>query len=218
VAAAHAATAGGQLTAGPDAVSMVTGTPVPGQAATGRPDAAAGYTPGDLQQAYGLTPLNQGARQTVAIVTPYNEKAAAADLTGYRSAYGIPPCTSTDGCFSQVDQGSSAPPSPPAGSAAPLATATAMDMVSATCPNCHIMLAQADGSSIGDLAATLDVAVHRGPGLRRALRPGQPRRRHVTDQRRWPARGGQDGKRLQHVRGRCRRLHQAGHQGPDLRL
>ncbi len=66
-------------------------------------DPPAGYGPGDLQAAYGL-PANGGAGQTVAIVDAYDNPNAEADLTVYRAQYGLPACTTANGCFKKVNQ------------------------------------------------------------------------------------------------------------------
>ena len=129
------------------------------------PDTPAGYGPADLRSAYGLAALASGARQTVAVITPYDEATAAADLTAYRSTYGLPPCTSTDGCFSQVNQTATPPQPPPAGTSWPVTTDTALDMISAVCPNCHLLLVQANTPAITDLGAAVNVAAAQGANV-----------------------------------------------------
>src|SRR5882757_4979421 len=62
-----------------------------------------GYGPADLQSAYNL-PVDGGAGQTVAIVDAYDDPTAEADLAVYRQHYGLPACTTDNGCFSKVDQ------------------------------------------------------------------------------------------------------------------
>src|SRR5207245_10819521 len=59
---------------------------------------ATGYGPSDLASAYDLdTTLDPGA--TIAITGPYGYANAESDLAAYRSQYGLPPCTSVNGCF-----------------------------------------------------------------------------------------------------------------------
>src|SRR5438552_945841 len=65
--------------------------------------AHAGYTPCDLRSAYALT-SSGGVGQTVAIVDAYDDPNAAADLAVYRAAYGLPACTTANGCFRKIDQ------------------------------------------------------------------------------------------------------------------
>ena len=45
-----------------------------------------------------------GAGQTVAIVDAYDDPNAEADLAVYRAQYGLPACTTANGCFKKVNQ------------------------------------------------------------------------------------------------------------------
>ena len=65
---------------------------------------AAGYGPSDIQGAYKLPSARAGAGQTIAIVDAYDDQTAEADLAIYRSTYGLPPCTTANGCFKKVNQ------------------------------------------------------------------------------------------------------------------
>ena len=62
-----------------------------------------GYGPADLRSAYKLT-SNGSSSQTVAIVDAYNDPNAEADLGVYRAQYGLPACTTANGCFRKVNQ------------------------------------------------------------------------------------------------------------------
>ena len=117
---------------------------------------AAGSTPGplgpaDLQQAYDLQSGTQGA-QTVAVVAAYHYPTAGSDLSAYRSHYGIAACTTASGCFKQVAWNGAAPPSsmPSAVGVTDVGTAASLDMISAVCPNCHILLVEANADSVVD--------------------------------------------------------------------
>ena len=71
--------------------------------AAGRAAAAStpsGLGPAQIQSAYKLTGLTSGGR-TVAIVDAYDDPNAEADLATYRSQYGLPACTTANGCFKQ---------------------------------------------------------------------------------------------------------------------
>ena len=61
--------------------------------------APAGYGPSDLQSAYNLPSATAGSGQTVAIVDAYDDPNAEADLQVYRAQYGLPACTTANGCF-----------------------------------------------------------------------------------------------------------------------
>jgi hypothetical protein len=121
-----------------------------------------GYGPLDLRYAYGLSfaSVTGGVGQTVAVVTAYDDATAATDMATYRSEYSIPPCGS--GCFTKVNEtgGTSYPAAGPAGWS--LATAESLDMISAVCPNCHILLVEASSTAITDLGTAENEAVTLG--------------------------------------------------------
>jgi hypothetical protein len=116
--------------------------------------APSGYSPANLQDAYSLSSASAtgGVGQTVAVVTAYNDStadsSAETDLGTYRSEFGLPACTTANGCFSEVDAdgGSDYPASGPAGWS--LSDAEELDMISAVCPNCHLLLVEADQPQI----------------------------------------------------------------------
>jgi subtilase family serine protease len=123
--------------------------------------AHAGYTPCDLQSAYSLPSAIGGSGRTVAIVDAYDDPKAETDLTVYRGAYGLPACTSANGCFRKVDQnGGTAYPSADTGWSEEISLD--LDMVSAVCPNCHILLVEANSNSLSDLLTAEDRAASMG--------------------------------------------------------
>jgi subtilase family serine protease/N-acetylneuraminic acid mutarotase len=121
-----------------------------------------GYGPSDLQSAYNLPSSTAGSGETVAIVDAGGDPTAEADLATYRSQYGLPACTTTSGCFEQVNQEGQQGNYPPVDSGWPTEESLDLDMVSAVCPNCHILLVEADSSSNTDLFAAEDEAVTLG--------------------------------------------------------
>lgn len=119
-----------------------------------------GYGPGDLRSAYAL-PTGRGKGQTVAVVDAFDDPRAEADLRHYRATFGLPPCTTANGCFTKIDQrGGTAYPVPDAGWA--LEISLDLDMVSAACPNCHILLVEADDNQFQNLAYAVDQAAAQG--------------------------------------------------------
>lgn len=122
--------------------------------------APVGYGPADLQSAYNL-PDDGGEGQTIAIVDAYDDPQAEADLALYRQQYGLPACTTANGCFTKVDQqgGSDYPPADD-GWAAEISLD--LDMVSAVAPKAHILLVEADDASTANLTAAEDEAVALG--------------------------------------------------------
>jgi subtilase family serine protease len=118
-----------------------------------------GYTPQNLAGAYkwadptGSTWNPNG--QTVAIVDAYDNPNAASDLAVYRSQFGLPPCST--GCFAKVNQrGGTAPPAGDTGWGQEIDLD--IEMVSAVCPNCKILLVEADSNSFADLGAAVNQA------------------------------------------------------------
>ena len=102
-----------------------------------------------------------GSGRTVAIVDAYDDPTAESDLAAYRSAYGLPTCTTANGCFRKVDEhGRSRIPAADSGWASEISLD--LDMVSATCPNCRILLVEAASASFTDLGTGVNTAVALG--------------------------------------------------------
>ncbi|KUN21073.1 peptidase S8 [Streptomyces antibioticus] len=123
-----------------------------------------GYGPSDLQDAYGLTDAaaSNGSGQTIAIVDAYDDPNAAADLATYRSYYGLPACTTANGCFKKVSQTGSTTSFPSADSGWAGEISLDLDMVSAIAPNAHILLVEAKSSSMANLGTAVNEAVKLG--------------------------------------------------------
>lgn len=120
-----------------------------------------GYNPADLQSAYKLPSSTAGSGQTVAIVDAYDDPNAESDLGVYRSQFGLPACTTANGCFRKVNQsGGNTYPRGNKGWAEEISLD--LDMVSAICPNCHILLVEATSNSFSNLAAAVDEAAKLG--------------------------------------------------------
>lgn len=118
----------------------------------------------DLQSAYKLPSARLGARQTIAIVVAFDNPNAEADLAVYRAANDLPPCTTDNGCFRKVNQrGESTPPATSADWG--VETSLDLDMVSASCPNCGLLLVEADDNTIANLALSVDTAVALGASV-----------------------------------------------------
>ncbi|HTV72295.1 MAG TPA: S8 family serine peptidase [Candidatus Acidoferrales bacterium] len=119
-----------------------------------------GYHPADLQKAYNLD-ANHGKGNLVAIVDAFGDPNLAADLSYYRKAFGLPTCTTANHCFRIVDEnGGTSYPSPNPGWA--VEQSLDVDMVSANCPRCDILMVQAASNGFGDLAAAVDEAASLG--------------------------------------------------------
>jgi hypothetical protein len=104
----------------------------------------AGFGAADLQAAYKV-PSNLGVAPTIAIVVAYGYPELEADLAVYRTQYGLPACTTANSCLKIVNQtGATAPlpaPPPPTDDWT-LETALDIDMASAACPKCKLLVVQ----------------------------------------------------------------------------
>ncbi|MFC5908798.1 S53 family peptidase [Streptacidiphilus monticola] len=119
-----------------------------------------GFGPSDLLSAYNL-PANGGAGQTIAIVDAYDDPNAEADMNVYRSQYGLPACTTANGCFKKVNQtGGTKYPRANTGWAGEISLD--LDMVSAIAPNAHIILVEATSATMTNLGASVNTAVSLG--------------------------------------------------------
>jgi hypothetical protein len=128
--------------------------------------APAGYGPADLWGAYKLsTPPalpSGGGTQTIAIVDAFHDPNAESDLAHYRTTFGLGACTTASGCFRQVNQnGLTAPyPRPDPGWAEEISLD--LDMASAICPKCKILLVEATTNYMTDLGAAVNTAARLG--------------------------------------------------------
>ncbi len=118
-------------------------------------------TPNQLQDAYNLTGLSSGGR-TVAIVDAYGYPSLEQDLATYRSQFNLPACTTANGCLTITDQNGGTS-YPRADTGWDQEQALDVDAVSAACPDCHILVVQADSSSFADLGqAVVTASQHQG--------------------------------------------------------
>ena len=110
-----------------------------------------GLGPSQIQSAYKLSGLN-GSGRTVALVDAYNDPKAASDLATFRKAYGLPACTTANGCFKQVNQNGATSPLPSSDYGWAEEESLDVDAVSSACPTCHILLVEASSASTSALA------------------------------------------------------------------
>jgi subtilase family serine protease len=121
----------------------------------------AGYGPADLRSAYAL-PSSGGSGQTVAIVDAFGDTTAEADMNTYRSNYGLPACTTANGCFKKVNQSGVQGSYPSNDTGWALETQLDLQMVSAICPGCKILLVEATSNTNANLYAAEDTAARLG--------------------------------------------------------
>lgn len=126
-----------------------------------------GYCPIDLQTAYAIPSLTRGKGKAVAIVDAYGYHHAAGDLAIYRKKMGLKPCTTGTKCLRIVNQdghSSPLPQEPPGSQQGWLGEQSLdLDMVSAMCPNCKIVLVQTKDNYTNNLYAGVKTAGTLGP-------------------------------------------------------
>ena len=88
----------------------------------------------------------------------YDDPNIESDLGVYSAQFGLPSCTTANGCFKKVNQtGGSTYPRKDAGWS--LEIALDVEIVHAICPNCKILLVEAKSNSFVDLIAAEDYAI-----------------------------------------------------------
>lgn len=126
----------------------------------GVPNAAGtpgGYGPLQFRTAYNLPSGTGGSGQTIGIVDAFNDPNIERDLGVYSSQYGLPACTTANGCFKKVNQtGGTTYPTTNAGWA--LEISLDVEIAHALCPKCKILLVEATTNSLADLLKAEDYA------------------------------------------------------------
>jgi len=119
-----------------------------------------GYGPTDVQSAYKL-PAAGGSGQTIALVDAYDNPHAESDLATYRSDFGLPPCTTANGCFRKVDQsGGTSYPAGDEGWGGEIDLD--LEAASAACTRCSILLVEANSAYTNDLLTAINEAITLG--------------------------------------------------------
>lgn len=147
------------------------GAPGRGGHTTSPPPVSYGAT--ELQTAYGLSAAAaaNGAGKTVAIVDAYNDPNAYTDLAEYRKVENlgeIGQCTSsevtgkeivsTKPCFAKVNQAGATSSYPSGNTSWGQEISLDVDMVSAICPKCNILLVEANSNTYENLGAAVNTA------------------------------------------------------------
>jgi hypothetical protein len=143
-------------TKGARAFAVIPATTPAGAALTGP---AGGLSPAGLSSAYKYNPAATVSGQTVAIVDAYNDPTIESDLQVFDTQYGLPACTTANGCFTKVNQVGAASPLP--GTDVGWAGEIALDVetVHAVCQNCKILLVEANDNFNANLEAAVNEAV-----------------------------------------------------------
>ncbi len=132
-------------------------------ATTNKTPISGGLTPALLHAAYSLpTATFPSAQQTVAIVDAFNDPTAEADLAVYDKEFGLPACTTSNGCFRKLNEEGATSPLPATNGGWSTEITLDVQMAHAICQSCHVMLVEANSTSFADLGAAVDAAVKAG--------------------------------------------------------
>ncbi len=117
-----------------------------------------GLSPAAIASAYSFsTSQTVGAGKTIAIVDAYDDPNVAKDLAVFDSTYGLPPCTTSNGCFIKVNQtGGTSYPKTNSGWA--LEISLDVQWAHAIAPGATILLVEASSNSFTNLMAAEDYA------------------------------------------------------------
>jgi subtilase family serine protease len=117
-------------------------------------------SPTQVRHAYGFDKIaNQGAGQTIGIVDAYDDANAESDLGVFDTQYGLPACTSSNGCFRKVYSNGR---KPVANANWAVEIALDVEWAHAIAPRATILLVEAPSNSLSDLIAGVDTAVRNG--------------------------------------------------------
>ena len=117
--------------------------------------------PADFHTAYSLPTTSLSGTPTIAIVDAFDDPNIEADLAAYDTQYGLPPCTTANGCFRKVNQ--SGGTTFPSSTSWHLEIALDVETAHQICQNCKILLVEANTNSF----TNLDAAVNEAVGARR---------------------------------------------------
>ncbi|UIF84563.1 S53 family peptidase [Cupriavidus sp. UYPR2.512] len=122
--------------------------------------APTGLTPARVRRAYGFDNIsNQGEGMVIGIVDAYDHPRIESDLGVFSSTFGLPPCTTSNGCFRKIYASGSKPRSDAGWS---LEISMDVEWAHAIAPKAQILLVEAASSSFGDLMNAVDMAVQNG--------------------------------------------------------
>ncbi len=124
-----------------------------GRAAGG--GAPSGETPASLRSVYNLP--SSGGSGVIAIVDAYDYPTAENDLNVFSTQFGLPACTTANGCFSKVYASGS---KPKANCGWAQEAALDIEWAHAMSPNAKIVLVEAASNSFANLFAAVNVATN----------------------------------------------------------
>jgi subtilase family serine protease len=123
-----------------------------------------GFHPAAILSAYNI-PKTGGSGETIGIVDAFDDPNAEADLGVYRAQFKLSACTTANGCFQKANELGQAGPYPPGDASWGSEISLDLDMASAVCPACHIVLVEADDNYLNNLGRSVVTAVAKGANV-----------------------------------------------------
>ena len=121
-----------------------------------------GLTPSQVRRAYGFDQVsNQGAGQTIAIITAFDHPHIEDDLAVFSQTFNLAPCTTANGCFRKISAGAN----PGTKQIWALEAAIDVEWAHAIAPQARILLVQSKTDTLTDLLDAVDVAVQQGANV-----------------------------------------------------
>lgn len=124
------------------------------------PSLIAGYQPSDLASAYKVPQGASGG--TIGIVIAYGNPNAESDLATYRSTFGLPACGTGNGCLRFINGADGSSALPPGNETWAQEMSIDLDMASAICPNCKLLVSEAPSADIEVLTTAMQTAIQHG--------------------------------------------------------
>ncbi len=100
--------------------------------------------------------------QTIALIDAYDDPTAEADLGVFDEQFGLPACTSANGCFRKLNEEGNPGPLPPAQGEWASEISIDLQMAHAICQSCRLLLVEANSEKLTDLGTAVNVAASAG--------------------------------------------------------
>jgi subtilase family serine protease len=124
--------------------------------------AVVGLVPSQVRRAYGFDRIsNQGAGQTIAIITAFDHQRIEDDLAVFSQTFNLPACTTENGCFKKISAGAN----PGTKQIWALEAALCVEWAHAIAPQAKILLVETKSDKLSLFLDAVDVAVQQGANV-----------------------------------------------------